>query len=327
MINGMNRRIFTRRLSLFASSLALAAMLPGCGEKKTKVAFVTNGASDFWIYAQAGIAKAEEELGDIKAIYKVGGDAGVQRKVIDDLLVSGVEGVAFSPSAPKEQTDHIKTWAGQAKVMTVDSDAPDSARLLYLGTDNVAAGRQCGDLVKEALPDGGKIMVFVGHGDQLNAVERFEGLKQSLEGSNVEIIDLRTDGVDMATARRNAEDTIVNHPDIAGMVGLFSYNAPQILAAVREAGKVGQIKIVGFDEDAITLKAIDAGEIHGTICQQPYKFGYESIKMLHRLVVKGEKIEAMGLPENRQIIIDTIMLRKGEGLDYLAKCDAWKAEM
>ena len=114
---------------------------------------------------------------------------------------------------------------------------------------------------------------------------------------------------------------------MAGMVGLYSYNAPQILAAVKDAGKVGQIKIVAFDEDPVTLKAIDAGEMYGTICQQPYEFGYQSIKMLHRLVVKGEKLEDMDLPENRQIIIDTIMLRKGEGLKYLEKCKAWKAEI
>ena len=170
-------------------------------------------------------------------------------------------------------------------------------------------------------------MVFVGHGDQLNAIERFAGLKEVLVGSNVEIIDLRTDQVDMALARRNAQDTLVNYPDVAGMVGLYSYNAPQILAAVRDVGKVGQIKIVSFDEDPATLTAIAEGEIYATVCQQPYQFGYESIKLLHRMVVTGEEPGDMGLPENRQIMVPTIVVKKDEALAYLAKCEAWKAEM
>jgi ribose transport system substrate-binding protein len=324
----MKQKTTSRRiLVILAAAIAAAAGLSGCGgEKKTKLAFVTNAPSDFWVYAQSGIAKAEKELGDIKAIYKVG-ESGKQRKIIDDLLVSGVKGVAFSPTAPNEQIDHIKSWSSKAAVITVDSDAPDSERQLYIGTDNVAAGRECGKLVKEALPDGGKIMVFVGIRDQLNAVERFAGLKQELEGTKIEIIDLRTDQAKEEIARRNAQDTLVKYPDIAGMVGLWSYNAPQILAAVRDAGKIGQVKIIAFDEDPKTLRAIAAGEIHGTICQQPYEFGYQSIKMLHRLVVKGEKIEDMGLPESRQIMIPTITVRKGEALDYLEKCKAWKAEM
>lgn len=323
----MKQNSLLHRLVVISSAIVIATSLAACGGKKTKVAFVTNGPSDFWVYAQAGIAKAEKELGDVNAIYKVG-ESGKQRKIIDDLLVSGVQGVAFSPTQPKEQIDHIGGWAKKAKIMTVDSDAPGSERLLYIGTDNVAAGKECGKLVKEAMPDGGQIMVFVGIKDQLNAVERFAGLTEELKGSNIEIIDLRTDQISEEIARRNAQDTLVKYPDIAGMVGLWSYNAPQILAAVKDAGKLDQVKIVGFDEDPTTLKAIAAGEIYATVCQQPYEFGYQSIKMLHRLVVKGEKVEDMkDLPESRQIMIPTITVKKDEALAYLAKCNAWKAEM
>ena len=74
----------------------------------------------------------------------------------------------------------LNTWAKKASIITVDSDAPNSDRLFYLGTNNVEAGRQAGELLKEALPDGGKVMVFVGVGDQANAVERYQGLKEAV---------------------------------------------------------------------------------------------------------------------------------------------------
>src|SRR5207244_5379388 len=53
-----------------------------------------------------------------------------------------------------------------------DSDAPDSNRMAYIGTDNIAAGKQAGALIREALPNGGKIMLFVGKIDAQNAKER-----------------------------------------------------------------------------------------------------------------------------------------------------------
>src|SRR5205085_2088651 len=82
--------------------------------------------------------------------------------------------------------------------------ASQSDRACYIGTDNRAAGRQAGELVKASLPQGGKIMVFVGKADAQNARERFEGMKEALTGSNVEVIDLRTDDADRVRAKSNA---------------------------------------------------------------------------------------------------------------------------
>lgn len=313
-----------------AAASAIAVSLAACGSKDegTKLAFVTNLSADFWAYAEAGARKAEAELGDVAVEFMVGdGTAAKQREICEALLVRGVKGIAISPPNPKGQTDMLNDWAKEAKVITVDSDAPDSDRLFYMGTDNVAAGRQAGELLKEALPQGGKVMVFVGVGDQQNAVERYQGVREACEGTNIEILDLRTDGGDMGKARSNAEDTLTSHPDIAGMVGLWAYNAPAILEAVRGKGAVGKVKIVAFDEDPRTLKAIDAGEIYGTVVQQPYEFGYQSIKALHGLVVGNKSPADLGIPESGQLFIATNQLREGEGAAYLAKCEEWKASL
>ena len=173
--------------------------------------------------------------------------------------------------------------ADQALVVTQDSDAPDSNRACYIGTDNVAAGRQAGQLLKEALPQGGKIMVFVGVLDAANAQQRFQGLKEAIDGSNITIIDVRTDNTDRVRAKSNASDSIVNNPDIAGMVGLWSYNGPAILSAVREANKVDKIKIVAFDEEDETLNGVKDGAIYATVVQQPFEFGYRSMELMAKV--------------------------------------------
>src|SRR5207248_10768860 len=118
------------------------------------------------------------------------GDPAEQQRILDDLLAKGVDGIAVSPISPDNQTELLNKIAGQTLLICHDSDAPKSKRVCYIGTDNIAARVEADRLIKEALPNGGKIMVFVGNADAQNAKERFGGIKKELAGSNIQIIDL-----------------------------------------------------------------------------------------------------------------------------------------
>src|SRR6202521_4154268 len=274
--------------SITLTCLILLLFGVACKQNKStkRLAFVTNNASDFWAIARKGTEKADAELSDVPVEFRIppDGTAAEQKRIVDDLLAKGIDGIAISPVDPNNQTTFINETAKQALVFTQDSDAPQSDRTAYVGTDNVAAGRQAGGLIKEALPDGGKIMVFVGKKDARNAQERFQGIKEALQGSKVEIIDVRTDDADRVRAKSNVADTLVKYPDIKGLVGLWSYNAPAILNAVREAGKLNQVKIIGFDEEDETLAGVKAGTIFAIVVQQPFEFGYQSIKIIAQVL-------------------------------------------
>jgi len=278
--------------------------------KSLKLAFVTNNASDYWTIARKGVEKADGELADVSVEFKLPGEgtAAEQKRIIDDLISTGVNGLAISPVDPDNQTQLINETAKKALVITQDSDAPNSERALYIGTDNVAAGRQAGELIKEALPEGGKIMVFVGKSDARNAAERLQGIKEALAGSKVEILDVRTDDTDRARAKSNAADTLVKHPDVAALVGLWSYNGPAILNAVKEAGKAGLVKIICFDEEDETLAGVKDGAIFATVVQQPYEFGYQSVKIMAQ-ILKGDK---SAIPANKQINVPTLVVKKDD---------------
>lgn len=283
---------------------------------KFKLAFVTNNASDYWTIARKGVEKADGELDNVTVEFKMPGSgaADEQKRLVDDLVSTGVQGIAMSPVDPDNQIQLINDTAKKALVLTQDSDAPNSDRALYIGTDNVAAGREAGKLVKEALPNGGKIMVFVGKSDARNAKERYQGLKEALQGSNVEIIDLRTDDTDRARAKTNAADALVKYPDIVAMVGLWSYNGPAILNAIKDANKVGQVKIICFDEEDETLAGVKDGSIYATVVQQPYEFGYQSVKIMAQ-ILGGDK---SAIPANKQINVPTLIIKK-DGVEEFQK--------
>lgn len=320
-----------RLIAAFVCTLLLTLLFAGCqpapsgvnsgtSGTKHKLAFVTNNASDFWIIARKGTEKAAAEIPNIEVEFRIPADgtAAEQQRIVDDLLAKGIQGMAISPVDPANQTPMLNRAAGQTLVVTQDSDAPSSSRACYIGTDNIAAGRQAGELVKEALPQGGKIMVFVGVLDASNAQQRYQGLKEALAGSNVQIIDVRTDNTDRVRAKSNASDTLVNNPDIAGMVGLWSYNGPAILAAVKEANKADKVKIIAFDEEDETLSGIRDGAIYATVVQQPFEFGYRSMELMSK-VLNGDRSQ---IPASKQIFVPTIAVKKADVDEFTKKINA-----
>jgi ribose transport system substrate-binding protein len=316
----MKRSTQQRFICLLAFVFAMSASCaspPKAPKAVKRVDFITNASSDFWKIARKGCEKADTELTDVTVGFKTTntGAAKEQNGLISDALDMDTDAIAISVIDPVGQKQVINDAAKRALVITQDSDAPDSDRALYLGADNRAAGRQAGELIKKALPQGGKIMVFVGKREVQNARERFDGLKESLQGSKVEIIDLLTDDADEGRARQNAYETLKKYPDIAGMVGLWSYNGPAILQALRPEGKVGQIKIVCFDDERATLAAIKEGAIFGTVAQQPFEYGYQAVQMAAR-ILRGDRSV---IPASKTILIPTVVIQKNNVDEYTKK--------
>jgi ribose transport system substrate-binding protein len=308
-----------------AIALGLAISCSSSPPTKTQkpvkmVAFITNSTSDFWKIARKGTEKADTELTDVAVAFKTTNTGAVDEQnglVRHALDVEEADAIAISPIDPTAQKTVINNAAKRALVITQDSDAPDTDRALYIGADNRAAGRQAGDLIKKALPQGGKIMVFVGKREVQNAKDRFEGLKEALQGSNVVVIDLMTDDADAGNARNNAYEALKKNPDIAGMVGLWSYNGPAIVQALRPEGKLGKIQIVCFDDDRETLAAIKDGSIFGTVAQQPFEYGYQTVKAAEQ-ILKGDRSV---IPANKTIFIPTVVIQKNNVDDYSKKLD------
>lgn len=280
------------------------------GNKKLKIAYVTNGIASFWDIAEAGAVQAGSDLG-VEVLVRMptteGGRVANQKRMIEELLTGGVDGVAVSPIDPKNQGDVLNAIGEKTKFVTHDSDAPESNRLLYIGMANYDAGRMCGKLVKKALPEGGEIIILVGSIDQLNARQRRQGLIDELldrssdpdrydepgkpiKGDKYTVLDTRTDNFDFNLAKSLAQDSITAYPEVDAMVGLFAYNPPYILEAIESAGKTGQIKLIGFDEADETLQAIIDGKCEGTIVQNPYMYGYESVRILKELASGNDKV-------------------------------------
>jgi ribose transport system substrate-binding protein len=317
-----------------AGALLLAVAPSGCnkGGNKPRIAYVTNGVDPFWDIAAKGARDAEKEFNvDLQVIMPK--DAGDQKQKIEDLLVRGIDGIAISPIDAPNQTPSINDWAAKTRIITQDSDAPESKRLMYIGVDNYAAGRLCGQLVKEAVPQGGKVAIFVGRLGQDNARLRRQGLidelldrpadqrgnddaaASNLKGPKYTVVATRTDDFDRARAKSNVEDVLTSTPDLAAVAGLFAYNPPACLEGLRSAGKLGKVACVGFDEQEATRQAIKDGTCFGTVVQNPYMYGHESVRVLAKLVKGDQSV----IPANKYLDIPPRKITKTNIAEFEAE--------
>jgi ribose transport system substrate-binding protein len=318
------RKEETMRTRQILSSLLLAGVVVAAGalsvqaQEKKQLAFVVNGASDFWKLAEAGVRKAQGELPNYELVFKYPEQAAaaVQQRLMDDLVAAGVSAIMVSAVDPKSSTDALNRIGSQVPLFTTDSDAPDTNRIAYIGSSNTDAGKQAGEIALKALPNGGKCIGFVGLPGADNARERIEGMKAAIAGSKVELVDVRGDDIDMTRAKRNVEDALAANPDVTCMVGFYSYNPPRIYEVLKEAGKLGQVTVVAFDEDPITLGGVREGTIAGTVVQQPYEWGYQGMKLMAKYL-EGDKSV---VPDNKLVIVPTAIIDK-------SNVDAFEAEL
>ncbi len=298
-----------KRCALIAMTACALAAIGGCdrggsgASKVVKLAFVTNNASEFWKIAAAGVHRYEQE-GKVQVDVKMppNGTTEEQNQILENLSSQGYDGIAVSVIAPNDQVPVLNKVAAKTKLITFDSDAPKSSRLLYIGTNNYEAGKVLGGEIVKLLPSGGKMAVFVGTLSADNAIQRLKGIQDAIAGHNIEIVDKREDNTDRAKARSNVEDIINAHSDLNLVAGLWSYNGPAIASAIEALGKKGKIIAAVFDEEDGTLNAIANGTIECTVVQKPFQFGYLSSKWMQDLATKGEGAKT-ALPSSG--IIDT----------------------
>lgn len=280
---------------------------PAPSAARTRVAFVSNNASDFWKIAEAGTKKAGEEFGvDVSFRIPSAGTAEQQQQILQDLVTTGVSGIAISPVDPANQTEMLNEAAEKVHLITQDSDAPESKRTCYVGTSNFEAGVEAGKLIQACTAPGAKLIICVGTMDAQNAHDRLEGLKKQIESTGQTILEIRTDETDRAKAIANVQDALVRYPDVACFVGLWSYNGPAILNGVKDSGRLDSVKIVCFDEEEETLQGVKDGHIYGTVVQRPFEFGYQSVKLLKELADGN----AANVPPSKQLFIPTISITK-----------------
>lgn len=252
---------------------------------KPNLVVVTGGSGPYWQLIANGASKAAGE-------YKVNLDVlmpkedenqDLQIQLISGIDTGKVDGVALSPLDAEGEASIINRLAEKAFVVTMDSDASQTARLLYVGTSNIVAGRTCAQLVQEAVPEGGKVAVFMANLTKENMVERKQGFEETLNGPNkssYDVVDYFVDNGSNDKCKELVKQVLEENSDLTCLVGMNARHGPILLEVLKETEKLEQVQLVTFDDHEATLEGVEAGHIFATITQDPYQYGYQAVRAL-----------------------------------------------
>jgi ABC-type sugar transport system substrate-binding protein/anti-anti-sigma regulatory factor len=260
----------------------------------------------YWSNVGNGASNAGRDLEvEVTFVLATGDGRDTQVEVIDAGIRDGVHGIAVAATNPVLVEAAIRR-ARHAGIPVIAYDTPpieDSQALLYIGTDNMAAGRVAGEMFARLLPAGGLVAVATDSNQTLNARQRLAGFQAAIADTAIELLPACVDNHSVLLGQQLAAATLAEHPDLAGIFGMNASSIPNWGPAIEAVDKVEQVRIVGFDMVADTISMLKAGIADVAIAQHEYDMGYRSVQILCQMIVDGIEQTLAQLPASR--FVDT----------------------
>lgn len=253
----------------------------------------------FYVGVEQGCMDEAAKLG-VKCVFTgpTAVDEAEQTRVLRDLITKGVSGLGIAPNNPASVAAVIKD--AQAKgipVVTFDSDAPNSSRIAFIGTNNEAGGLEGGKAFRAAAPGGGKYAIITGGLAAENLNQRIAGFKKGLGEGYTEVAGSPFASNDDSNAGiQIIQDVLAKNPDLKGifMSGGWPMFAPEAFSRALKTHHddiaAGKFVVVAFDTLDSQLKLLKEGFATTLIGQRPAAMGSKSIDALNTLA-GGGKIE------------------------------------
>lgn len=277
---------------------------------KTKIVLISHIYSNpYWQYIKQGAEKAAEERNAV-IDYQGPGSASVEEgiKFINMAYASKASGVITYVQDEDKYINVInKVASGGIPIITVDSDAENSKRLAYVGTDNIAAGSVAGREMISQIGTEGNVAIIMGGRNVKNQVERVKGFSDYIsQNSNLIIKDIQSSDAYLLEAELAAKKIILSNWDIRALFCTSALDGKGAAKALNALGLAGKVKIVCFDDLPETLESIKNGVITSTVVQKPYDMGYKAVNIIMD-ILEGKEC-------NGTFLTDVLVVRK-ENID------------
>ena len=264
---------------------AASCQKPYHDEKERYVLVSTNIKLPYWQEAEAGLRDAAQQLG-VKAelVGPESFDAQEELRAFQKTVSENPSGIMISVSRPEMFQDAINAAvANGIPVVTVDADAPDSKRVMFVGTENFRAGQESGKRMGEILKGKGNVVIVTIPG-QLNLDERARGAAESLKKyPGIKVLQTLDDNGDPRVANDSISTLLKAKTALDGIICLEASGGSGVAEALHRLDLQGKIAVVAFDKDPSTLDWIERGVISATIAQKPYEMSYYGLKFVDDL--------------------------------------------
>lgn len=263
----------------------------GAAEGGGSIAFVQGVQGDeFYITMECGVISEAEKLGytvDTQGPTKF--DPTLQQPIVDSVVASAPDALLVAPTDVTAMQRPLEAAADAGiKVVLVDTTVGDpSFAVNGIASDNIGGGAAAFEAIKEANPDGGKVLVISTDPGVSTLDARVKGFEEAVASeSSFEYVGVQYSHNDPATAANLVSAALQKDPDIVGIFAANLFAAEGSATGVRQAGVEG-VFIVGFDAGPNQVKALEAGTVQALIAQQPFDIGVKGVQAADA-AIKGE---------------------------------------
>ena len=321
------RLFYAGGISLFIGSASLTTycawnvyMYSGVGEEKTLakakdtyhfVLVPEELDNDYWRLVEKGAKAAAREL-DVDLEYIGPRQANIDEHLrilkkaaaakVDGIITQGLTEVEFVPVINEIVDKNIP-------VLTIDTDAPTSWRVGYIGTDNYYAGFIAGRALVEDTQGMVNVAIITGSLTAVHQQQRVRGFRDAVKNEKrIRIVAVEESHITRVQAAEKTYTILKKHPEVNAFYGTSALDAIGIARVVEQFHREQETYIIGFDTLPETIEYLQKGTIEATVVQEPYEMGYRAVKMMADIVA-GHDVPAITNTETKVIRKEDLPLR------------------
>jgi len=261
------------------------------------ILFASTSSNPFFIDVVNGIEERAAELGEfnisVDIRYSVIDDPPLQVQMIDELLQSGISGLAITPISHTVVIERIKELTSEGfPVVTVNSDIPDCGRIAYVGSDYYKSGETAAGILNLICNGISNVGIVMGSPLVLCHKERVAGFTHRIEEAytGLKIIATEINHDDDIQSYVVTKHLLEKYPEIDSLF-LVAAGVEGAFQAIKELGLVGKLKVVSYDSTSASRELIRTGGISVSITQEPFYQGAKPLDILYNYVGMGVKPE------------------------------------
>jgi ribose transport system substrate-binding protein len=270
----------------------------GGGGKDYSMSLIAGVKGDeFYITMNCGAQEKAKELGvtlDFQGPDKF--DAALQTPIVDAVAAKSPDAILIAPTDTKALFAPITAAAANSKIVLVDTTLEDpSMAVSQIASDNLEGGREAGRTLLELIGGSGKVMVVNVKPGISTTDQRGQGFEEEVKGKDgVEYLGQEYSQDDPAIAAQIVTATLAKHPDLKGIFAANLFSAEGAASGLRQAGKLGDVKIVGFDAGPKQVKDLEDGLVQALIAQKPADIGSQGVEQAFNALEGKETTPEIG---------------------------------
>lgn len=239
-------------------------------------------------------------------------DTAAQIRMVEQMVAQKANAIVIAPADSKALVPVLKTAIDQGILVVnidnkLDADAQKEKgiQIPFAGPDNRAGAKLVGDYLAKTLKSGDKVGIIEGVSTTFNAQQRTLGFQDAMKAAGVTVVGVQSGNWEIDKGNVVASGMLREHPDLKALLAGNDNMALGAVAAVKAAGKTGQVMVVGYDNINAVKAMLKDGRMLATADQYGAKQAVFGIEIALKALAEKKKQSEMPATIQTDVVLVT----------------------